>query len=144
PRLCTDRSGAKPVSTACTLLAEELVEKVLHIRSSRFSTILDLIQGVLHLGLCRFPSFLNLLAGDLSAFDHCIAHTFGSVFHTTTDLLGTTLHLFGGRAHLRRLCSTGEATAEPEAHQHSKANHYTWHKGGHTTPPLRVQRGRPC
>jgi hypothetical protein len=44
-----------------SLLAKELVEKVLHIDPSRFRTILDFIQGVLHLGLCRFPSFLNHL-----------------------------------------------------------------------------------
>src|SRR5215831_11036565 len=123
------------------LLPEELVEEVLHMRPSRFRTILDLIQGVLHLGLCCFSSFLNLLAGHLSAFDHCIAHTFGSVFHTATALLGTTLHLFGGRAHLRRLCSTGEATAEPEAHQHSKANHDALSNRGHITPRPRGVRG---
>src|SRR5262249_29554959 len=115
------------------------VDKVLHTRSGRFSVLLDLTQGVVHLGLDGFLSFLNLLAGDLGAFHHCIAHTFGGVFNTTADLPGTTLHLFGGRAYLRRLCSTGKSTAEPETRQHSQSHHYAL--SSHITPPLQTIRG---
>src|SRR4029078_4301178 len=124
-----------------SLLAKELVDKVLHTRPGRFCTILDFVQGVLHLGLCRFSSFLDLLAGAFGAFAHCIALTFGGVFNTATDSLGTTLYLCGGRAHLRRLCSTEKATAEPETRQHSQTKHYALHNGSHITPPLRVIGG---